>query len=183
MHDAGVGWNNRQIAESGLSPAQKSVAFFVAQKLEFGIELKCLRRAEFVHLHRVVDDQFGGLQGIDQRGIAGEHLHGIAHGGEIDHRGHSGEVLHQNAARRESDFLVRFRLAVPGCERADVLFGHTAAVFGAQQVLQENAQRKRKMLGRNALLVERIEAVDFVVVATNAESGTAAKAVHKRLPS
>ena len=62
MHDAGIGRNDGQIAKRGLSPAQEGVALFVADEFKFGIELKRLRRAEFVHLHRVIDHQFRRLQ-------------------------------------------------------------------------------------------------------------------------
>ena len=50
MDDAGIGRHDRQIAEGGLSPAQECVALFVAEEFEFSIELKGLRRAEFVDL-------------------------------------------------------------------------------------------------------------------------------------
>ena len=142
VHDAGVGRHDGQIAEGGLAPAQEGVALFVALEFQLGVELERLRRAEFVHLHRVIDDQLGGLQGIDQRGIAAQLLHGVAHGGQVDHRGDAGEILQQHAAGREGDFLVRLGFAVPGRQGADVVRGHVAAVFGAQQIFQQNAQAR-----------------------------------------
>ena len=70
-------------------------------------------RAEFVDLHGVIDDQLDRLQRIDERGIAAELLHGVAHGGEIDDAGNAGEILQEDAAGGEGDFLVGLRLAVP----------------------------------------------------------------------
>ncbi len=109
VNDAGVGRNDGEVLERRLSPAQEGVAFFVALKFQLGIELKRLRRAELIDLHGVIDHQLRGLQRIDQPGIAAQRLHGIAHGGEIDHRGHAGEILQQHAAGHERDFLRRDR--------------------------------------------------------------------------
>ena len=107
VHDAGVGRHDGEVLERRLPPAQEGVAFFVALELQLGVELKRLRRAELIHLHRVVDDQLGRLQRIDQLGIAAERLHGVAHRGQIDDRRHAGEVLQQDAARHERDLLRR----------------------------------------------------------------------------
>ncbi len=81
-----------------------------------------------------------GCNGIDQRGIATELLHGIAHGGEIDHAGDAGEILQEDAAGGESDFFVGLGVFIPAGERADFVLGDVAAVFGAQQVFQQNTQ-------------------------------------------
>ena len=56
--------------------------------------------------------------------------------------------------------------------------GHVAAVFGAQQVLEQDAQREGQMLGGDALLVERVEPVDFVFLAADGQGGAAVEAVH-----
>ena len=52
------------------------------------------------------------------------------------------------------------------------------SVFGAQQILQQDAKRIGQVLGGNALLVERIEAVDFVFFVADFKSGAAVEAVH-----
>ena len=181
VNDAGIGRHDRQIAEGGLAPAQESIAFFVANEFEFGIELKRLGRAEFVHLHRVINHQLRRLQGIDQRGIAREPLHGIAHGGQIHHRRHAGKVLQQHAAGGKSNFLVGLGFAVPRGQSPDVIRGHIAAVFGAQQIFQQNAERIGKMFGGNALFVQRLETVNLVFLAAHAKDGAAAKTVHRMI--
>ncbi len=79
----------------------------------------------------MVNDEFDGLQRIDQGRVTAELLHGVAHGGEIDNARNSGEILQQNAAGSEGDFLVGLGLAVPVGERANFFLGDVAAVFGA----------------------------------------------------
>ena len=119
-----------------------------------------------------------GCSGIDERGVSAETFHGVAHGGEVDYAGNSGEILQENAAGGEGDFFFRLRIAVPGCEGANFFFGDVASVFGAEQIFQQNAQRKRQMLGGDALLVERVEAVDFVFFVADFEGGAAVETVH-----
>jgi len=78
--------------------------------------------AELVDLHGVVDDEFDGLQRIDEGGIAAELLHGVAHGGEVDDAGDAGEILEENAAGCESDFFIGPGVFIPGRHGADVFF-------------------------------------------------------------
>ena len=87
VDDAGVGRDDGEVAEAGLSPAEEGVALFVALEFEQRVHVEGAGGAEFVDLHGVVDDEFDGLQRIDERGIAAELLHGVAHGGEIDDAG------------------------------------------------------------------------------------------------
>ena len=56
MADTRVRRNNFEILESGLSPAQKSVALHVALKFQLGIQGEGVDVAEIVHLDGVVDD-------------------------------------------------------------------------------------------------------------------------------
>jgi hypothetical protein len=53
----------------------------------------------------MIDDEFGGKQGIDFLWIAAELAHCVAHGGEIDYRGNAREILKQNASGREGNFF------------------------------------------------------------------------------
>ena len=88
---------------------------------------------------------------------------------EVDDAGDAGEILQQDAAGSEGDFFFGLRFAVPGGEGADFFFGDVASVFGAEQVLEQDAQREGQMLGGDSLLVERVEAVDFVFFAADFE--------------
>ena len=162
VDDAGVGGDDGEIAEAGLSPAEEGVALFVALEFEQGVHVERLRGAEFVDLDGVVDDQLNGLQGIDQRGVAAQRFHGVAHGGEVDYAGNAGEILEEDAAGGEGDFFFWLRFAVPVCERAHFFFGDVAAVFGAEEVFEKDPEGERQMSGGDSLLVEGVEAVDFV---------------------
>ena len=113
VHDARIGRNDSQVAKGSLAPAQKSVAFFIALEFEQRVHLERIGRAELIHLDGVVDDQFGRLQGIDERRVTAQALHGIAHSGEINHRGHTGEVLQEHPAWGKSNLLIGFVFAVP----------------------------------------------------------------------
>src|SRR5581483_8083932 len=85
----------------------------------------------------------------------------------------------------ESDFGVGPGLAVPVRQGADVVLSYVTAIFGAQQVLQQDSQREGQVAGGDALLVERVEAVDFVFFLTDFKGGAGIEAVHghEGLPS
>ena len=93
MHDPGVGRHDFEARERLLCPAQQRVALPVALELEIGIHLERGLGAELIHDDRVIDDELGGEQRVDPRGIAAHLDDRVAHGGEIHHRGHPGEVL------------------------------------------------------------------------------------------
>ncbi len=59
VNDASVGRNHGQVAERGLTPAQKAVALLVALELELVVAGQGTRVALLVDLHRVIDDQLG----------------------------------------------------------------------------------------------------------------------------
>src|SRR5271165_6765369 len=178
VHDAGIGRHDGEVLERGLSPAQEGVALFVARELECGVELERLRRAELIHLYGVVDDQLGRLQRVDQLGIAAQRFHGVAHGSEIDYRRHAGEILQQHAAGHEGDLLRGNGFAGPGRERAHVVGLHRLAVFAAEQVLQQDAERVGQVTGGAALLFQSVKTVDLKLALAHAQDGATAKAVH-----
>ena len=121
------------------------------------------------------------MQRIDERGIAAETLHGVAHGGEIDDGGHSGEILQQHARRHEGDFVAGGSLGLPGGDRANGVGRDGLAVFATQQVLQQDAQGIRQFGSADALLVERVQAVDLKFAITNTKSRTTSEAIHRPL--
>src|SRR5436853_4714256 len=104
MDYASVGWNDREISKSGLAPAEERVTLFVALEFQQGVHVEGVAGAEFVYLDRVVDHQFNGLQGINQRRITAQLFHGVTHGGEVDHAGDSGEILQEDATGSEGNF-------------------------------------------------------------------------------
>src|SRR5450755_374658 len=87
------------------------------------------------------------------------------------------EILQQHAAGRECNFFFRLRIPVPCRECANLFLRHIAPVFGAQQILQQNAQRKRQVLGGDALLVESVNPVELVFLVADFESSARAKSI------
>ena len=146
MADARVRWNDAEIIERLLSPTEKSVAFNVALELDLGILMKCLRRAEVVHLDGVVDDKIAWRKGIDLFRIAAQPLHRRPHGGEIDYRRHAGKILREHSCRHKSDLFFLFGFGLPVGQRRDIVLVHMVAVFASQQVLQQYLERDRQTM-------------------------------------
>ena len=107
----------------------------------------------------MVDDEIDRGERIDLLGIAFQHRHCIAHGGQIHHRRNPGEILHQYARRPVCDFAVRSAGLQPVGDRTDILDRDRAAIFMPQQVFEQNLQRIGQP--RNAgkpILLRRFEA-------------------------
>jgi hypothetical protein len=103
----------------------------------------------------VVDDQLGRLQRVDLLRVAAEGLHGVAHGGEVDDGRHAGEVLHQYAGGHVGDLARGLGGGVPLRQEADVVGGDGAPVLVAQQVFEQDAERKRQLA--EVVFAERAE--------------------------
>ena len=159
VDDPRVGRDDREALEGVLAPAQELIALLVAFELPLGVDAEGVAGAVRVDLHRVVDDQLGGHQRVDLRGVAVEIGHRVAHRGEVDDGRHAGEVLQQHARGREGDLGVGLGAVVPARERLDVGLLHRAVALGPQQVLEQDLQRERQprdVVGR----LQRVEAVD-----------------------
>ena len=61
----------------------------------------------------------------------------------------------------------------------DFFFGNVASVFGTEEIFEQDAERKGKMLGGDALLIEGVEAEDFVFLGADFESGFAVETIHR----
>ena len=99
---------------------------------------------EMIDLHRVIDDELDRLQRVDPARVAAEPDDAVAHGGEVDHGRHAGEVLEQDARRREGDLPLILAGDVPPGENANILRIDESRVLAAQQVLEQDLQRKRQ---------------------------------------
>ena len=163
--DAGVRRNNFEILKSFLSPAQKSVALDIALHFQAGVEGERVCRAEFVHLHGMVNYQLGGEQGIDFLRVAAEIADRVAHRGEINHGGNAGEILQQHARGHERNFFfggAGCAGGVPARKGANVIRMNEAIVFVAQEIFEQHFQRERE--ARNVAdsgARERIQAINF----------------------
>ncbi len=147
MHDARAWWDDLELVESGLPPAQELIALAVAAVLDVGVDLEGIRTSKHISDHGVVDDQLGRGQRVDRARVAAEILHSLTHRGEVDDARHSGEVLHDHARGRELDFRRWLRRGVPRGHRPDVVGSDVDPVLGAEQVLQQDLQGVRQPLG------------------------------------
>ncbi len=169
VHDAGIGRHDLEIAERVLAPAQERVAFAVTLELDACVVSQGVGIAVVVHLHGVVDDHFGGRQRIDLLRVAAQLADRVAHGRQVDDAGHAGEVLHDDARRREGNFVIRCRLRIPVEQRLDVAARHIDAIFKAQQVLQQDLQRERQ--ARQFFRRQVAETPDVIGLRANLEFG------------
>ncbi len=143
--DTGSRRHGAEVVEGRLAPAQELVAFAVALVFQLDVLPERILGAEIVDHDRVVDDEVDRNQRIDLLRVAAELHGGIAHGGKIDHGRDAGEVLHQHTGRTVGDLMGRLAGRQPRGDGADVVRGHRAAVFEAQQVFQNDLQRKRQL--------------------------------------
>jgi hypothetical protein len=144
VHDPGVGRDHAEVVERPLPPAKELVPFAIPLVIEIDVGGECLGAPEGVHLHRVVDHQLDRLERIDPARIASELRHGIPHGGEIYDRRHAGKILQQDPGGSEGDLAVRRARGRPARQSFDVVPGNGDAIFRAQQILQQDAQRVRQ---------------------------------------
>ena len=177
--DAHARRHGGEVAKSRLAPLQKGVALAVALELEQGIGLVGHGRAVLVHLHGVIDDQFGGREGIDALGIAAQSLDGVAHGRQIDDCGHAGEVLHEHASRHVGDFAARLGLGVPVGKELNVGGGDVHSVFAAQQVFKEDFEAEGQAREIEAAVGKRCQTIDGIGAVAGSEHGLAFEAVHR----
>ncbi len=181
MADAHAGRDGGEVAEGGLAPLEEGVALAVALELEERVGVVGAGGAELVDLDGVVDDQLGGLEGVELLGIAAEGLDGVAHGGEIDDGGDAGEVLHEDAGGHVGDFAAGLGLGVPVGEEVDVVGGDGDAVFAAEQVFEQDFEAEGQAGEIETLGLEGGEAIDGVGAVAGGERGTAVEAVHADL--
>ncbi len=142
--DAGAGRHDAEILERVLRPFQETVAFLVLLVFLFDILLERVAVSEEIHRHRMIDHQINRHQRVDLLRIAAKLFHGVAHRGQIDHRRHAGEILHQDARRPKRDFALGRPGLEPLRDGQDVVLGDRAAVLVAQQVFQQDLERKRQ---------------------------------------
>ncbi len=129
----------------------------------------------FIHLHRMVDDQFRRQERVDAVWIGAHVLGSGAHGGQIHDRGHAGEVLHEHSRRHERDLACRFGIWLPARHGLDLLASDRDAVLAPQQVLEKNLQRQRQPLDRQAGGLQSLQAEDLETAVADAQRGARAE--------
>ena len=144
VDDARARRDDLEVVERRLPPAQEGVALVVPLELTLRVDEERPRRAERVHLHRVVDDEFARHERVDRGRVAAEFRHRVAHRGQVHHRRHAGEVLQEHARGAEREFPAGRGLRVPVCDGRDVVGRHGLSVFVPDQVLEHDLDRERK---------------------------------------
>src|ERR1700688_2571407 len=129
--DASAGRHYAEVIEGTLRPFQEFIALLILPVFLVDVFLERAIVAEEGHRHRMIDDEIDGHLRIDFLGVAAERFHGVAHGGQIDHRRYAGEILHQHARRAERELMLRRLGLEPFGKRFDVVLGHRAPVFVA----------------------------------------------------
>jgi len=88
----------------------------------------------------VVDDEVDVGKRVDFLRVATERHHCIAHCSKVNDSGNAREVLHQHACGAESDFAVALLVLKPLAHCLDVIRLDAAAIFKAQQILEQYLQ-------------------------------------------
>ena len=144
VHDPRPGRDDLEVVERRLTPAEEGVALVVPLEFPLRVDEERPRRAERIHLHGVVDDEFARHQRVDRGGVAAEFRHRVAHRGQVHDGGHAGEVLQEDARGPEGEFPPRRGLRVPARDGGDVLRRHRFSVLVPDKVLQHHLDRERK---------------------------------------
>ena len=110
----------------------------VALEFDLDVIFEGVFCAVFVNHHGVVYDEINRHQWIDALRIAAESGHGLSHCGQVDDGGNAGEILHQYACRTIGDFAVGFFIIEPRFKGLNVIRDDRAAIFEAEQILQQN---------------------------------------------
>ena len=133
MDDADAGRHHLEGVERLLAPLEKFIALAVAVELQIEIEGEGVASAGVIDLHRVVDDQIDGHQGLDHFGVLAHGVNGGTHRRQIHQQGHAGEVLQHDARHHKRNFEVAGRLGVVIGEVGDVRRADLETVVVAQQ--------------------------------------------------
>ena len=171
MADAGARRDHLEVVERFLAPTKERVPLVVPLVLQHHVVGERLGSAVLVHLHGVIDDEFDGHERVDLGGVAAERLHGVAHGGEIDHARHPGEVLHQHTRRGERDLHIRLGFRIPLRQGLDVRLPHREAhALVAEQIFEQDLERVGELPGLRVFGLDGREFVDRVRLTADRES-------------
>ncbi len=183
VDDPGGRWDDAEVGEGLLPPAEKTIALLVALELEIGVATQRLARGEEVDLQRVIDDQVDREARVDPARIAAEASQGGAHRRQIDHGRHAGEVLHQDTRRKEGDLRTVGQTRCPGGNGPDVLAADALFVDLAQDRLEQEADRERQPVElRQAGLLERRQAEDGHLAGLRRQTATGQEGVVRHQP-
>ena len=167
MNDPGIRRHDAEVLKRILTPAQERVALLVPGELERCVQVGGVSLDEMIDLHRVIDDELDRLQRVDPARVTAEADNAVAHGGQVDHGRHAGEVLQQDARRREGDLFLILAGDIPPGEHANILRIDESRVLAAQQILEQDLQRKRQARQPWVCLLEGGQAVELERLSTD----------------
>ena len=124
----------------------------------------------------MIDDEVRGYQRIGAFGICAHVAQRIAHGGQIDNARNAGEILQQHSSRTEVN-LLRRRADLPGRHVFDIGRLHGRAVFGAQQVLEQDLDGVGNASDVRAAFFQRFQCVVLILAASDLERRSSTKAI------
>ena len=172
--NAGVRRDHFEILQAFLAPAQKSVALDIALHFQFGVEGERIGRAELIHLHGMVDHQFGGKQRIDflrRRRPASRIASRIAARSTT-----AGTPVKSCSSTRAGMKEISFSVAPAafvGSQPASARMSsgvNEAVVLVAQQIFEQHFQGKRQARHvADAGARERVQAINFKGIAADAK--------------
>ena len=175
VDDAGAGRDHTEVVKRALRELEQLIALDVPLQLQLDVELERLFGPEVVHLHRMIDDEVAGDDGIDPVGIALHPGHRVPHRGEVHHAGHACKILEDDSRRHERDLASRAACPAPSGQVADVRLRYEAVARVTESVLEQHADGKGKPVEvGNALAGQLGEAKDdgLVVAEADGSAGT-----------
>src|SRR5699024_7471527 len=111
------------------------ITLTVSLIFDFDVTFDGVRGAKVIDLYRVVNNQFGWCQWVDQLGVSTQVHNGFTHRSQVNNTGNTSEVLHQDASRSELNFGVGLSGRIPVGQGLDLLLGDVLSVFCTEQVL------------------------------------------------
>ncbi|MBV6491318.1 MAG: hypothetical protein CNCCGFBP_01901 [Fimbriimonadaceae bacterium] len=181
MDDACVRGHDAQVAQGVLAPLEEPVSLLISLVFQVSVDLDGGLRTVRVDLDRVVDHEFDRLERIDFEGIAPKVHHRVPHRCEVHHARHAREVLQEGSGGGKRDLLRRRGSGVPVRNGLDVLRSYVGAVFGAEQVFEEDSDRIGQLLKIETAFFQLEEAKVAVFLAANREDRSGFEAVHDAL--
>jgi hypothetical protein len=178
VHDPGARRNDLEIIESGLTPAQELITLVVAAVFDLDVPSECIGCTEDISDHGVIDYQLCWRERVDLGRVATHICHCLTHRGQIDYTWHTREVLHDHSGRCELNLFAGLGVRIPARQCPNVIGGDIGAVFGAEQVLQQDLEAVRQRIGS----LHGVQPEDLVRVLAHLEGCLCIEAVHTHEP-
>jgi hypothetical protein len=159
--DAKSGRNDAQSLEGLRAPLQEPIPLAVPAELHLRVEAECVRAAEVVDLHGMIDHQIDGHQRLDTLDVETTTCDRRTHRCQIDEQWNTGEILKEHATHDERDFCRTRGSGLPSSERFDILLTKAPAVDMTEHGFKDDAHTHGQ--ARDASNPKRLELRERVV--------------------